>query len=298
MKINREPWFAKNTLDRMDHLRGSIDLFLDSLTHPQVYFILVCGDMLITHENKINYLFSRDEINRLSIISESKVFLGQCDAIYYFALTIDYTLLHQVNAVDFRSFVTSNFNTEENLGILAQAFGALKWLESHQFCPSCGAKNQINNAGWRLDCTQCSKQHFPRTDPVVIMLVTYGEYCLLGRGLHFSENRYSCLAGFMEPGETIEDAARRELFEEAGVVGLDVEYIASQPWPFPFSLMIGVHVHAKEMVLKINHEELLDAKWVSKAEIVAVLQDSIEHGFSLPPPIAIAWTLLSYWISS
>src|SRR5262249_12589798 len=146
------------------------------------------------------------------------------------------------------------------------------------------------------DCGSCGKQHFPRIDPVVIMLVTFKDHCLLGSGRDFKvHQRYSCLAGFMEPGETPEDAARRELFEEAGIVACKVEYMFSQPWPFPSSLMIGVHITAESMDIKMNEKELVGLKWVAKTEIQAVLNGATDRGFNLPPRVAIARNLLEVW---
>ncbi len=129
-----------------------------------------------------------------------------------------------------------------------------------------------------------------------MMLVTYEDYCLVGRGVNFAPNRYSCLAGFMESGESIEDAARRELYEEAGVIGEDVEYMMCQPWPFPNTLMIGVHVKAKSKKLKIDPHEIADAKWVHKEDVKAILEGDERHGILMPRKIAISRNLLETWV--
>ena len=185
---------------------------------------------------------------------------------------------------------------ENKLGILAQAAAVLNWHHSHQFCSACGKETTMKHAGWRRDCFTCKKEHFPRTDPVVMMLVTHGDYCLLGRGVNFAPNRYSCLAGFMESGESIEDAARRELYEEAGVIGLEVEYMMCQPWPFPNTLMIGVHVKAKSKELHIDTHEIAEAKWVHKNNLKAILDGDESFGISVPRKIAISRNLLESWI--
>lgn len=296
--MKREPLFTKNPLERMEQLRGSLDSFLTTPESKQALFILVSDDQLIVRENEADFLFSYDEMVLMGIPSEQLIFLGIHNSTHYFAISIDRTLSAEFKYMDLRSFATMNLHAEEDMGILAQAFSILKWHETHQFCPSCGTKNIIMQAGWRQDCPACGKQHFPRIDPVVIMLVTNGDYCLLGSGVNFQQHRYSCLAGFMEPGETIEDAARRELFEEAGVVGLDVHYVLSQPWPFPFNLMIGLHVIAEEMILDIDYNELVDARWIPKSEVAAVLDETADFGYTLPPKIAIARTLLERWVNN
>jgi NAD+ diphosphatase len=130
------------------------------------------------------------------------------------------------------------------------------------------------------------------------MLVTYEDYCLIGRGVNFPENRYSCLAGYVESGETLEDASRRELYEEAGVIGLDVNYVLSQPWPFPSTLMVGMHVIAQAQELTLDYNELSDAKWVHKNDIKSILEGDESFGFSVPSKIAIARNLLELWVSS
>src|SRR5690606_35678132 len=140
---------------------------------------------------------------------------------------------------DIRSLLMSEALPEHELGAAAEARSLVHWHRSHRFCALCGALSKMANAGWRRDCPQCGAAHFPRTDPVAIMLAVDGERCLLGRQPRFAPGMYSCLAGFVEPGETLEDAVRREIFEEAGIRIGRVRYLASQPWPMPSSLMVG-----------------------------------------------------------
>jgi NAD+ diphosphatase len=154
----------------------------------------------------------------------------------------------------------------------------------------------VVHAGWRRDCAKCKAQHFPRTDPVVIMLATDGERCLLGRSPRFVPSMWSCLAGFVEPGEAIEDAVRRETREEAGIACGRVTYFASQPWPFPTSLMIGCHAEALNREIVVDREELEDARWFSKTEVADMLMRKHPEGLTTPPPVAIAHHLIRAWV--
>ena len=144
-----------------------------------------------------------------------------------------------LSLVDMRSIAIQGLLSAELIGIFGQAKALMHWHARHSHCANCGAVTRVAAAGWRRECDVCKAQHFPRTDPVVIMLAVDGDNCLLGRQARFPKAMYSCLAGFLESGETIEDAVRREIFEEAGVKCGAVAYLASQPWPFPASLMIG-----------------------------------------------------------
>ncbi len=150
-------------------------------------------------------------------------------------------------------------------------------------------------AGWRRDCPVCKATHFPRTDPVVIMLAVDGEACLLGRQPRFPKGMYSALAGFLEPGETIEAAVRREIREEAGVVCGAVQYFASQPWPFPASLMIGCFAEAEGRRIEVDRVELEDARWFGRDEAVALIEGRHPDGLTAPMPMAIAHHLLKRW---
>lgn len=152
--------------------------------------------------------------------------------------------------------------------LLATAKAVLGWHQSHKFCACCGAQSQPVQAGWQRSCPDCGAQHFPRTDPVVIMLITCGNAALVGRSPGWPEGMYSCLAGFVEPGETLEAAVRRETLEETGVRVGRVSYLVSQPWPFPSSLMIGCHGEAETSELILDPNEIEDACWVSREEMM------------------------------
>ena len=170
----------------------------------------------------------------------------------------------------------------------------LDWHARHRFCANCGAATEPFRAGWGRTCPSCATEHFPRVDPVVIMLAEHNDRVLLGRQPAFPPGRYSALAGFLEAGESIEEAVRREVMEEAGVRIGAVRYVASQPWPFPGQLMIACIGEAEDDALTIDHHELEDAIWVSRADVLTVLAGG--PGPFLPPPAyAIAHTLLEAW---
>ncbi|MGI9394567.1 MAG: NAD(+) diphosphatase [Boseongicola sp.] len=161
--------------------------------------------------------------------------------------------------------------TPREAELAATAKAILGWHETHGYCARCGAKSQIIEAGWQRKCDDCSAMHFPRTDPVVIMLITHGNSVLVGRSPEWPDGMYSLLAGFVEPGETIEAAVRRETFEEAGIAVGPVEYLSSQPWPFPSSLMIGCRGRALGRELTIDPNEIEDALWVTKEKMMDAL---------------------------
>lgn len=180
--------------------------------------------------------------------------------------------------------------------IAATALSLLGWHKSHRFCACCGAQSTLADAGWRRLCPTCEASHFPRTDPVVIMLITRGNRVLVGRSHGWPEGFYSLLAGFVEPGETPEAAVRREVFEEAGITVGQVDYIASQPWPFPNSLMMGFQGEALTDAIAVDPAELDDAIWVSREEMVKVMAGA--HPTLKPAREgAIAHSLLKAWLA-
>ncbi len=176
----------------------------------------------------------------------------------------------------------------------AAARSVLDWHARHRFCANCGQATAAFRAGWGRACAACSTEHFPRVDPVVIMIAEHDGRALLGRQPAFPPGRYSALAGFLEPGESIEEAVAREIGEEAGIAVTDVRYVASQPWPFPSSLMIACTARATDDEIVLDRNELEDAIWVPREVVRAVLAG--EPGpFLPPPPYAIAYTLLTAW---
>lgn len=198
---------------------------------------------------------------------------------------------------DLRSIAVAAALPASIIALLAQAKALLAWHARHRYCANCGAASFPAAAGWRRDCSECGAQHFPRTDPVVIMLAIApdGERCLLGRQPRFPKGMHSALAGFVEPGETLEEAVRRELFEEAGLRCGGVAYLGSQPWPFPMNLMIGCLARATSDALHVDRAELEEARWFSRAEALLLLEGRHPDGLSAPQPLAIAHWLLRSW---
>lgn len=180
--------------------------------------------------------------------------------------------------------------------LAATAKALLSWHQSHQFCARCGSKSEVTQAGWQRKCPQCQAMHFPRTDPVVIMLITHGDEVLMGRSPGWPEGMYSLLAGFVEPGETLEAAVRREVFEETGVSVAEVEYLSSQPWPFPMSLMFGCRGRATSRDITIDPKEIEDALWINRQEMMTVFAG--QHPVLKPSRKgAIAHFLLENWLA-
>jgi NAD+ diphosphatase len=182
--------------------------------------------------------------------------------------------------------------------VFAAALSLARWHARHRFCASCGESTNIVRGGWSRACPSCSAEHFPRVDPVVIMLVEHEGKVLLGRQPHYPQGRYSALAGFLEAGESIEDAVAREVKEEAGIDVNEVRYVASQPWPFPSSLMIGCSARALTSDLTIDTTELDDARWFTRQEVRDAVAGSAGAAFQPPPPTAIARTLMEDWLEA
>ena len=178
----------------------------------------------------------------------------------------------------------------------ATARGLLNWHRSHRFCSSCGQPSAASHSGWQRTCATCKAQHFPRTDPVVIMLVRRGDSILLGRSPGWPEGMYSALAGFVEPGESLETAVRREVHEETGITIGTVTYVASQPWPWPNSLMLGFTAEAESEAITLDHE-LEDALWVTRAEMVQVMAGDHPR-IRRPRNGAIAAELVTRWLAN
>ena len=209
-----------------------------------------------------------------------------------------FSAIHEAEGAPWAAFPLLAILTDGDAPLFAAALSLSRWHTRHRFCANCGHSTDLVRGGWSRRCPSCSAEHFPRVDPVVIMIAEHSGELLLGRQPHYPPDRYSALAGFVEVGESIEDAVRRELNEEAGIAVRDVRYVASQPWPFPSSLMIGCSARAESRELTIDRTELEDARWFSRTAIAAALAGAPDAAFQPPPKAAIARTLLERWLAA
>ncbi|MBO6717843.1 MAG: NAD(+) diphosphatase [Rhizobiaceae bacterium] len=291
--------FAGNRIDRMSENRSE-DALGTALVDPSVRIILTRGGrMHLKHtEHGFDGYFSRDEAQALGAKLEHAVLLGRSangPVIAAPAALEPDDLPETIKAIDHRSVYMQGLVDPEALGELAQGASLLHWNHTHRFCGRCGAKTEMRIGGYKRVCAGCNAEHFPRTDPVAIMLAVTRDRCLLGRSPHFPPGMYSALAGFIEPGETIEQAVRRETHEEAGITLGRVVYHASQPWPFPHSLMIGCFGEALGDDVHFDGNELEDCRWFSREETKAILAGSHDAEIRCPPSGAIAHHLIRAW---
>lgn len=290
--------FVRSGLDRRSDLRTDAEAIARRIADPRARRVVFAAERpVVTTGERPTVLFDRAGAATLAARFDEEIFLGDgADGPVFAALSgLDgetIAALGGFETADLRALAVSGRLAAEEYGALATGRSMLHWHAGHRFCPRCGTPTRIAAAGWRRDCPSCGAEHFPRTDPVVIMLVTDGDRCLLGRSPRFAPGMYSCLAGFMEPGETVEAAVRRETFEEAGVRVGRIAYFASEPWPFPASLMIGVHAEALTRDIVVDETELVDCRWFSRGEVAAMLAGTHPEGIVAPPAIAIAHHLI------
>jgi NAD+ diphosphatase len=226
--------------------------------------------------------------------SDSSVFLGLAAGIPVFATDLGDEEAARGAPAGLREAATEL--PAEEAALAAYAASLLGWHRRHRFCANCGRQTEPNDAGHERHCPACGTHHFPRIDPVVIVRVTDGARLLLGRKADWPERRYSVLAGYVEAGETLEDAVRREIHEEAGVEVVSASYVASQPWPFPSSLMLGFHAHADGGEPRPNDVELADVRWFGPTEVEDAAAG--RGGVFLPPPFTIARRLIDGWLAA
>ena len=293
--------YATNPLDRVAQFRDNTTKQAEFAADPRRLELIIEGDHPFFKYDGAHYglWFTPSEADKIGA-AQMHIFLGLLDGIPAFARAHtarnpDQPGLSGFFTSDLRSIAVQGLMPAAELGILAQAKSLIGWHRSHGFCAQCGAATHLSSGGWKRECASCKAQHFPRTDPVSIMLVVDGERCLLGRQARFVANSYSCLAGFIEPGETLEDAVRREIFEEAGIHVSDVRYLCNQPWPFPSSLMIGCIAQAVTHDIVMDAEELEDVRWFTREDVRGMLTRTHPQGLICPPPIAIAHALMHAW---
>lgn len=281
--------FAGSRLDRADHVRANPER-LAALKTNGARLLRLDGFVPVLDEDDALQWGALDEAGGAEL-----VFLGLIDGRGMFAVVPEAGDMTPAHASPDLWPLLGRMSAED-LATYGGARSLIDWHARHRFCARCGGTTRLAKGGWQRDCTRCDAQHFPRVDPVAIMLVEHEGCLLLGRAARFPPRRYSALAGFVEPGESIEEAVGREVFEEAGVRVRDVRYVSSQPWPFPSQLMIGCHAFADSPELEIDTTELEEVHWFTREEISAAMAGD-ESGRLLPPPsVAIAHQLLQWWL--
>ncbi len=280
--------FTGNPLDRADHFRRDSEALAMARLHPAARF-LVLDDLkpVLTPDGQDLCWARRSEIGE-----GPTILLGlDAEGAPRFAVDCPCGDLEGV-ATDAR--ICGSTLDAGRAGVVAQARSLLDWHRRHRFCANCGHPTDMVKGGYGRHCDGCGAEHFPRVDPVVIMLAVKDEMALVGRQPRFPRGFFSALAGFVEPGESLEEAVARELHEEAGIRVRDVRYVASQPWPFPSSLMLGAIAEADRFELQLDEVEIEEARWVSRAEVAAALNGTGD--WLAPPPLAIAHSLLASWV--
>ncbi len=310
--------FGGSALDRAGEMRGDKDTIAALKAEPSARAILFWrGKILIDPARPASLVRVPLDHPALTDATETPIFLGREDGAGRFGYDLsawvpddldprhlgafldpseqNHPLLTQDQVfVELRRVMTWLDPRDAELAATGKAI--LSWHETHGFCARCGFETVINDGGWQRNCPACRASHFPRTDPVVIMLITHGNSVLMGRSPGWPQGMYSLLAGFVEPGETLEAAVRREVFEESGVKVGQVNYLASQPWPFPASLMFGCAGVATSRKITIDPKEIEDALWVTKEEMMNIFAG--EHPKILPARKgAIAHFLLENWLA-
>ncbi|MEM9570250.1 MAG: NAD(+) diphosphatase [Pseudomonadota bacterium] len=292
---------ASHPVDRAAHHRTD-EAWLDAAkANENVLVFLMRKGLPLVQMSGQNLVWLGPEFSQIGPMDES-VFLGLDTAgSPIFAVNmnpgfkLEGSLLQDAGEfTDMRAAASGLAPMEANLAATARSL--LEWHRSHRFCSKCGAESEPAEAGWKRVCPSCGAEHFPRTDPVAIMLAVKDDKCLLGRQAGWPAGFWSALAGFVEPGETVEQAATRELEEEAGIKAdpANAEYLFCQPWPFPSSLMVGIIVEADTMEVSVEQDELEAARWITREEARQVLAGTHPDIYA-PPPMAVAHHILKTW---
>lgn len=289
-----QPGFSGSAFDRADHLRSDAAALASLLQHPQARLLQLQGfDPALTEEGALVWGEVQEQ-EPAETGGTSLILLGLLDGVPHFVGLQQ----HSAEAPLYRTPRTMEVLSllgPQDMATYGTARSLIDWHGRHRFCGKCGGATQAHRAGWGRQCVACNSEHFPRVDPVVIMLAEYDGRALLGRQASWPKGRYSALAGFLEPGETVEEAVARELFEEAGVRASRVRYVTSQAWPFPAQLMLACIAEVQDDALRIATDELEDAVWLSREQVRAALAGDPGARFLLPPAYAVAHSLLQYW---
>ncbi len=297
--------FAAGPLDRQSERRRD-DAWIEArLRDPASCFVPVWRTRSLINKRQAIFL---DGAQAAMLLPQADpvVFLGEWQGRAWFALELSTLVPEQfsdaLRAGEFKDLRFASVGMDRgHAAVLAYARALLYWHRRHRFCGRCGAPTAVREAGHARDCTNaaCAKRHFPRTDPSIIVLVTAQHdgrpHCLLGRQANWPPNVYSTLAGFVEPGESLEDAVAREVHEESGVRVDAVRYHSSQPWPFPAALMLGFHAEAELQPVRVDGRELEDARWFAYDEMRGLLQ---QRKLFVPPPVSIAYRLVESWFDA
>jgi NAD+ diphosphatase len=298
--------FSGSPLDRVDHVRSDPVAYAALLSDWRARLLLLDGhDPRVSDDGGLAWgglastSVSSNSVASSSVaggaVADELILLGVVDDIPHFT-----AVTPAAGGAGFRSpamWRALSILPAADAAIFGTALSLTGWHNTHRFCGRCGSATLLFRAGWGRRCTGCATEHFPRTDPVVIMLAQYQGRALIGRQARFPPGNYSALAGFLEPGESIEEAVRRELFEESGVPVGAVRYVASQPWPFGGAqLMIACIADALDDAITLDTRELEDAMWVTRDEARAAMGGDAAARFKAPPPFAIAHLLMQHWI--
>jgi len=302
MTIDQNPnWFSSSPLQRIN-LEHDQQGFIDTrLNHPNSLLVpLWRGDPLVANgQAAFLSMAARNEMPS----DAPTLFLGLHNDVAHFAIDLS-SAADTPETAPFANIgeymplrMAASVVTHNDLAIIGHARWLTEWHRKHSFCAVCGAKTVVINGGAKRHCEECGAEHFPRTDPVAIVLALHENACLLGRGAHFPPGFLSALAGFVEVAETPEEAAKREIFEEAGVTIFNIRYQFSQPWPFPSAMMMGFFADAKDRKLTLDKTEIEEARWVDLREIKKLLNGEERADLFLPPKFTIARQLLERWAS-
>jgi NAD+ diphosphatase len=294
--------FTGSPLNRRSIERRDANWLQTQLEHPDSRFLPLWRLQLLVKNGEARTPgWARRELLTEIQPAAAPVFLGTADEIPHFAVDISglsdplasLELAGVASFEDLRGVGAAL--SPEDASICAQARSLVDWHDRNSYCSGCGEPTRTAQGGTLRYCGGCDREHFPRTDPVAIAVVVSGDDCLLGRSSGWPGNMYSALAGFVEPGESLEEAARREIFEESSIRVGRVRYLESQPWPFPSSLMVGCIAEAETREIRIDPQELADARWFGRTTLRAALGGETSE-LTVPPPVAIAHRLIRAWV--